>query len=74
MLEDIIEWLTSAGGRVNFFVLPVVDNGETFSWTDPGLVGAFIGAAASTLIALFVLVVSTKIEHSLAAVPSDLRA
>jgi hypothetical protein len=63
MLEGIIEWLTGAGGRVNFFVFPVVENGEAFAWTDPGLVGAFIGAAASTLIALSVLVVSTKIEQ-----------
>lgn len=63
MFEDIIEWLTGAGGRVNFFVFPVVENGEAFAWTDPGLVGAFIGATASTLIALFVLVVTTKVEQ-----------
>ena len=63
MFEDIIEWLTSAGGRINFFIFPVAENGEAFSWTDPALVGAFIGAAASTIIALFVLFVTTKIEQ-----------
>ena len=46
MLEVIIELLTGTEGRVNFFVFPVVNNGETIGWTDPGLVGAIIGAAS----------------------------
>lgn len=63
MLEGIVEWLAGAGSRFNFFVFPVLDKSETLAWTDPSLVGAFIGAAASTTIALFVLVASTKIEQ-----------
>lgn len=68
MLDGFIAWLTEADGRLSFFVVPVEAANRGLSWSDPGLVGAIIGAVASILIALAVLVTSTKIEQKRRAV------
>jgi len=62
VLDGFVAWLTEAGGRVSFFVVPVGAQDKGFSWTDPGMIGAMIGAAASVLVAFAILMVTTFIE------------
>lgn len=62
MLDTIFAWLTEAGGRFSFLVVPIGALDKGFSWTDPGLIGAMIGAAAAILVAFAVLMVTTIIE------------
>ena len=62
MLDGFVAWITEAGGRISFTVVPVVVQDNDFSWTDPGLIGAMIGAAASILVAFAILMITASIE------------
>lgn len=63
MLDGFVAWLSEAGGRISFVVVPVDAQEKGFSWTDPGLIGAMIGAAASILVAFAILMITTSIER-----------
>jgi len=63
VLDGFVAWLSEAGGRISFVVVPVDAQEEGFSWTDPGLIGAMIGAAASILVAFAILMITTSIER-----------
>ncbi|OYR18217.1 hypothetical protein [Brucella thiophenivorans] len=62
MLDRFTVWLTEISDDYSLYVFPLRMRDDGFSWNDPGLIGAIIGASVSVAVALLLLTVTAYLE------------